>query len=97
MHSAESGLCSTSAASQFGNRNIIDVLSAPRAKKVHEATEKVRLTCIGLPCVFAALIIRDSATGSPAVASIRKTLNTLYADKNSAYPSSPRRLPIGIL
>ena len=61
-------------ASQSGNRNMIAVLTAPRAKKVQKATEKVLLACICLPWVCASLIILDSATGSPAVASIRKTL-----------------------
>ena len=64
-------------ASWFGNSAITSVHTTPSTKKVHHATEKIRRTWFGRFIVFASLIMRESATGSPAVASVRNTLYIL--------------------
>ena len=41
---------------------------------VSHATRKILRACIGRSSVSASLIMRESATGMPAVAMVRKTL-----------------------
>ena len=74
MLKAASGLFIRVFASQSGNTNITVEQTAPRTKNVHHATRYVRRACICSPRVCAALIMRESATGKPAVASVRNRL-----------------------
>ena len=64
----------SASASSVGKRNMMSVHIIPSTQKVSHATEKVRLTCAGRFIVFASLIMRESATGRPAVATVRNTL-----------------------
>ena len=73
MLSLASGSFSESA-SALGKRAIMSVHTTPMTKKVHQATENIRRTWLGRSIVFASAMSRESATGSPAVASVRKTL-----------------------
>ena len=50
------------------------------AKKVHQATENVRRTWLGRFIVLASAIMRESATGRPAVATVRNTDIENFAD-----------------
>ena len=52
----------------------MSVQTTPSTQKVSQATEKMRLTWFGRFIVFASLIMRESATGRPAVATVRNTL-----------------------
>ena len=52
----------------------MSVQATPSTKNVHQATEKMRLTWLGQFIVLASLIMRERATGRPAVARVRKTL-----------------------
>ena len=70
------GLCSISA-SAFGKSAMTSVHATPKTKNVRQATEKVRRTWFGRFIVFASLIMRESATGRPAVATVRNTLYML--------------------
>ena len=64
-------------ASSVGKRNITSVQTTPRTRKVSQATEKIRFTWFGRFIVFASLIMRERATGRPAVATVRNTLYML--------------------
>ena len=61
-------------ASWVGKRAMMSVQTTPSTKNVHQATEKMRLTWLGRFIVLASLIMRERATGRPAVARVRKTL-----------------------
>ena len=63
----------SASASCLGKRAIMSVQARPMAKKVHQATEKMRRTWLGRFIVFASLIMRERATGRPAVAKVRNT------------------------
>lgn len=67
----------SASASSVGKRNMMSVQIMPSTQKVSQATEKMRLTWFGLFIVFASLIMRESATGRPAVATVRNTLYML--------------------
>ena len=55
-------------------RSISSVKNPPMAASVPEAVRKMRCTWAGRSSVSASEIIRESATGNPAVASVRKKL-----------------------
>ena len=61
-------------ASSVGNRNMTKPSSRPKTANVSHATRKILRTCMGRPSVSASLIMRESATGIPAVAMVRNTL-----------------------
>ena len=67
----------SAAASCPGKIAITAVQIRPMAKKVHQATENVRRTWLGRFIVLASAIMRESATGRPAVATVRNTLYML--------------------
>ena len=67
----------SASASCVGNRAMARVHTTPSTKKVHQATEKMRRTWFGRFIVLASLIMRESATGRPAVARVRNTLYIL--------------------
>ena len=97
MLSAASGFSRYSAASHSGKRNMISANTSPITKNVMRATRNVFSSCLMRPLASASATRRDSATGRPAVASVKKMKYMLYALVNIEYPSSPRMLPSGIL
>ena len=62
------------AASSVGKRYMTRLLSSPIAANTSRETRKMRRICMGLPSVSASEIMRESATGRPAVESVRNTL-----------------------
>ena len=60
-------------ASSVGNRNMTSPSRMPKIANVSHATRKILRACMGRPSVSASLIMRESATGMPAVAIVRKT------------------------
>ena len=66
-------------ASSVGKRYMMRLLIRPTTANTSSDTRKTRRICMGFPSVSASEIMRESATGSPAVVSVRNTLKMLYA------------------
>ena len=72
MLSAASGFSRYTAASQSGKRNMTSANARPITKNVARATRNVFSSCFARPFASASATRRDSATGRPAVASVKK-------------------------
>ena len=82
MLSEASGFSRYFSASQSGKRNIIRKKASPIAKKVSRATRNSFSSCFARPFASASATRRESATGRPAVASVKKMKYMLYAPMN---------------
>ena len=97
MLRAAGGLCMMAPARKSLQKNMARVQARPIARKLRQATVKVRRACMTRPSALASEIIRDRAMGRPAVDRVRNTLYTLYVTRNREYPSSPMMLAMGTL
>ena len=67
----------TRAANASGKSSIASVPNKPSPRKVHSPTRNTLRTCWSRPMASASEMRRESATGTPAVAMVRKTLYIL--------------------
>lgn len=66
-------------------------------ESIAKLTFKISLTSLNLPSVRLSDTIFDTATGSPAVAMMKRRLYIVYDVEKSPIPSSPRIYVSGIL
>ena len=70
---AASGFSRYTAASHLGKKNMIDENTTPMTVKVSSATRKSFCSCFTRPLASASATMRESATGRPEVARVKKT------------------------